>query len=504
MAAPAKARERGLPLSFAQERLWFLDRLEPGGATYNIAGGLRLAGRLDVPALSRALAEIARRHEALRSRFALGESGPAQWVQPASPPALAVVDLRDAADPEAEMERLAAAEARRPFDLAAGPLLRSVLLRLGAVEHVLLAAMHHIAADGWSMEIFLGELAALYGAFAAGRPSPLPEPALQYGDFACWERDTLRGEALESRLAAVASRLAGAPRTLQLPTDRPRPAVLSPRGGREPIVLPAALSAAVRALGRREGATPFMVLLAALQTLLGRYTGVEDLLVGSAVANRGRVELEGLIGCFVNTLVLRADLAGDPPLRDLLARTRAATLAAYPQQDLPFEKLVEALVPERSLARNPLVQVLFVLQGAPAMPALPGLAVSRLDVHGGTAKFELSLELEERPEGFAGWLEHSRDLFEPATVQRLAGHYETLLAGLVEDPGQRLSGLPLLTTAEREQVLGDWNRRQADWPGGDLLHELFTAQARRTPDAVACSRPAAPTCRSTPPIRASG
>ncbi|HYX26914.1 MAG TPA: amino acid adenylation domain-containing protein, partial [Thermoanaerobaculia bacterium] len=482
--APAAARERGLPLSYAQERLWFLDQLAPGEATYNVAGGVRLAGSLDVPALSRALAEVARRHEALRSRFAAGPEGPVQWAVPAPGAALPVVDLERITGP-AEVDRLAAAEARRPFDLAGGPLLRTVLLRLAAAEHVLLVAMHHVAADGWSLEVFLREVAALYGAFAAGRPSPLPAPSLQYADFALWERGWLCGEALEARLAAARERLAGAPRSLELPTDRPRPAVLSSRGGRLGVALPAGLSAAVAALGRRAGATPFMVLLAALETLLGRYTGAEDLLVGSPVANRGRVELEGLIGCFVNTLVLRGDLAGDPPGRELLARTRAATLAAYAHQDLPFEKLVEILVPERSLAHNPLVQVLFVFQGRPAAPSLPGLAASRLAVDAGTAKFELTLELEEQPGGFAGWLEYSRDLFEPATLRRLAGHYATLLAGLVALPDRPLSELPLLTPGEREQVLGEWTGRVAEWPQGDLLHRLFAAQARRTPDAVA-------------------
>ncbi len=480
--APAAARERGLPLSFAQERLWFLDQLAPGEATYNIAGGVRLAGDLDVSALSRALAEVVRRHEALRSRFAPGPEGPVQWTLPAPAPHLPVVDLAGLAG---EVERLAVAEARRPFDLAGGPLLRTVLLRLGAAEHVLLAAMHHIAADGWSMEVFLREVAALYGAFVAGQPSPLPEPPLQYGDFALWERSWLQGESLEARLAAARERLAGVPRTLELPTDHPRPALLSSRGARLPISLSAGLSAAVTALGRREGATTFMVLLAAFEALLGRYTGAEDLLVGSPVANRGRVELEGLIGCFVNTLVLRGDLSGDPPVRELLARTRAATLAAYPHQDLPFERLVEDLVAERSLSRNPLIQVLFVFQGRPAAPALQGLAASRLDVHPGTAKLELTLELEERPGGFGGWLEYSSDLFAPGTIERLAGHYETLLAGLLADPGRLLSELPLLTAEERAEILGGWSGRETEWPEGDLLHELFAAQARRTPGAVA-------------------
>src|SRR6185295_2553615 len=327
--ASAEARERGLPLSYAQERLWFLDRLEPGSVTYNITGGMRLHGALNVPALARALAEIARRHEALRTRFEDGGEAPVQRVL--APPA---TDLPVVAAREEEVEQRILEEARRPFDLSRGPLLRASLLRLGEEDFVLVAAMHHIASDGWSMEILLRELADLYGAYAAGRPSPLAEPAIQYGDYALWERQWLGGEVLEARLAEAKHRLAGAPTLLQLPVDRPRPAALSSRGARVSLALP---REGVAALARREGATRFMVLAAALQTLLGRCTGQEDLLVGMPVANRGRVETEGLIGCFVNILVLRGDLTRDPAFTELLARTRAATLSAFNHQDLPFE-----------------------------------------------------------------------------------------------------------------------------------------------------------------------
>ncbi|HEV2843396.1 MAG TPA: AMP-binding protein, partial [Thermoanaerobaculia bacterium] len=335
------------------------------------------------------------------------------------------------------------------------------------------------------MEVFLRELAALYEAYAADGRSPLPELPVQYGDYARWERRWLTGEALEARLAATLERLAGAPTFLELPTDRPRPATLSSRGSKQPFALPGGAPAAVEALARREGATPFMVLLSALEALLARYTGREDLLIGSPVANRGRVETEGLIGFFINTMVLRGDLSGDPAFRELLARTRMEALAAFAQQDLPFEKLVEAMVSDRSRSRTPLVQVVLVLQPAPLAPVLPGLEVSRLEAHNGTSKFELTLELVQGAEGYAGSIEYSTDLFEAATVRRLGEHFGNLLAGAVADPERRLSELPLLGAAETEQVLVALNPPPADWPEGSLLHEMVLAQVERTPDAVA-------------------
>jgi amino acid adenylation domain-containing protein len=480
--ASVEERERGLPLSYAQERLWFLDRLEPGSATYNITGGVRLQGALDTPALARALAEMARRHEALRTRFEIGAEAPVQRVLPPPAPHLPVVDLSGSENAPAETLRRILAEARRPFDLAGGPLLRTTLLRLGAEDHAICVSMHHIASDGWSMEIFLRELADLYGAFVAGQPSPLAAPAIQYGDYALWERRWLWGEILEARLAEARRRLAGAPTFLELPADRPRPAVLSSRGAREPLELP---RDGIAALARREGATPFMVLFAALQALLGRYTGQEDLLVGSPVANRGRVETEELVGFFVNTVVLRGNLAGDPSFGEVLARARAETLAAFNQQDLPFEKLVEALVSNRSRSQTPLVQVVLVLQPAPLAPSLPGLAASRLDVHNGTAKFELTLELTGSEEGLAGWIEYSADLFEGVTAERLAGHYRRLLAGALADPSRRLSDLPLLGESEKDQVLRAWNDTASDYPREATLSELFQAQVERSPRRAA-------------------
>ncbi|HEV7514904.1 MAG TPA: condensation domain-containing protein, partial [Thermoanaerobaculia bacterium] len=354
-------RNGELPLSFAQERLWFLDRLEPGGSAYNISAAVRLVGPLDVPAFAAALGEVVRRHETLRTGFREGQHEMAGWpvqvIAAWSPPELAVVDLSvlsggPGGAREAAIRRLAGEEAGRPFDLAQGQPLRVALLRQSGSLHVLLLTVHHIAADGWSMEVLVRELPALYGAFCAGRRSPLPELPLQYADFAVWQRAWLSGATLEAQTAYWRQALAGAP-ILDLPTDRPRPAVRSSRGAGRKMALPPCLSADLRRFARGQGATPFMVLLAAFEILLGRLDGQEDLLVGSPIANRNHREIEGLIGFFVNTLVLRADLSGDPDFLTFLGRTREATLSAYAHQDLPFEKLVEELAPVRDGSRTP-------------------------------------------------------------------------------------------------------------------------------------------------------
>ncbi len=482
-----------LPLSFAQERLWFLDQLEPGSPAYNMPGGLRLAGPLDARALAAALSEIVRRHETLRTSFPAVAGQPVQRVAPPAAVPLPVLDL--AALPEEarrdELRRLAAEEARRSFDLATGPPARFHLVRLAGAEHALLVTLHHIVADGWSIEVLARELTALYAVFAggaAGELSPLRELEVQYADYALWQRGWLQGEVLEAQVAWWRQRLAGAPERLDLPTDRPRPAVQSLRGRRLPVALREPLAAGLEALGRQGAATPFMVLLAGLQALLGRYTGQRDLLVGSTVAGRTRAEIEPLIGFFVNTLVLRADLADDPAFGEALARARETALEAWARQDLPFEKLVEALRPRRDLGHAPFCQVLVSLQSTPLELALPGLEIARLPVDGGSAKFDLTLELRAEAGGWAGSLEYSTDLFDEATVARLWDHLRTLLAGAVAEPGSRLSDLPLLSAAERRQ-LAAWNETGSA-SGGDLrgdacLHELFVAQAARTPEAVA-------------------
>jgi amino acid adenylation domain-containing protein len=477
----------GAPLSFAQQRLWFLDRLEPGSATYNIPILLRFGGPLRPGLLAAALAEVIRRHAALRTTFELpeGAADPVQAVHPPPGPDLPVVDLDGLAGRGSEAARLAAAEARRPFDLRRGPLLRAVLIRLGPDENRLLVNFHHIVADGGSVEVLQRELGALYPAFAAGRPSPLPELPVQYPDFAVWQRRWLAGEELERQLAYWRERLASPP-VFDLPADRPRPAVWSYRGAALEAELPEALAAGVERLGRSLQATPFMTLLAGFLTLLHRYTGQDDLLVGTPVAGRGRTEVEGLIGFFVNTLPLRAGLAGEPSFAELVARVRESALVAYAHQDLPFERLVAEVLPERDLSRNPLFQVLFAfLDGWQPVPVVPGLAMAEAEgIHSGTAKFDLSFHVNRTEGRLRLWLEYATDLFDGATVRRLTGHFERLLAGAVERPEMAITALPLLSEVERAQLAALDEAGHRGHPVG-LLHGLFEAQARRTPDAVA-------------------
>ena len=406
-------------------------------------------------------------------------------------PELPLVDLtgipRAGGGREAEAERLLAAEARRPFDLAAGPLLRLTLLRLAADEHLALVTLHHIVADGWSLGVLTAELTALYAAFARGEASPLPELPIQYGDFAVWQRRQLSGPALAGLLAWWRERLAGAPAVLELPIDRPRPLAQSFRGGHQPFLLPAALGAAVQGLGQRSGTTLFMTLLAAFQALLSRYTGQEDVPVGSPIAGRTHGELEGLIGFFVNTLVLRGDLSGRPAFAELLGRVRETTLGAYGHQDLPFERLVEELRPERHLDHAPLFQVLFVVQNAPPGALhLPGVEVEPVIVESGVAKFDLTLTFREEPGGaLRGIVEYSRDLFDRTSAIRLGEHFATLLAAAVADPSRRVAELPFLAMAERHQMLAEWNDTPAELAGEELVPALLAARAARHPDTVA-------------------
>jgi len=475
------ARDRDLPLSFAQQRLWLIDQLEPGSPAYNIPSAVRLSGEVSPSRLERIFAEIVRRHEALRTTFAAHEGRPVQVIADPAPVPLPLVDLTGLAedDRETRARELATEEARRPFDLQRGPLLRLALLRLAAREHVLLVTMHHIVSDGWSMGVLLRDIAAL------SAESPLPELPVQYADFAVWQRGWLQGEALEAQLASWKRRLAGAPHVLELPTDRTRPAVQTARGAVRPIDLPPDLSAALRRLCRQESATPFMALLAAWSVLLGRHAGQDDLLVGSPIAGRNRQEIEDLIGFFVNTLVLRADLSGSPSFRELLARVRSEALEAFSHQDLPFERLVEELVPERDLSHSPLFQVLFVLLTAPAGElSVPGLSLAPLAVASGVAKFDLTLTLGEAPSGISGGLEFNTDLFDASTAERLLARFAALLEGAAGEPGTPAHDLPLLLPAERLQLL-EWNDTGAAPASGRCLHELFAAQAERTPEAVA-------------------
>ncbi|HVR99834.1 MAG TPA: condensation domain-containing protein, partial [Thermoanaerobaculia bacterium] len=504
-------KSRPAPLSYAQRRLWFLDRFDPGSPAYNIAAAIHLSGPLDAAALTGALEEIVRRHEALRTTFREEDGEPVQVVSPPGGMALPLIDLsaRESSPPgplsqgergrkakeetnssspspgdgeggrwergpggeDSEGRRLIQEEARRPFDLRWGPLFRPLLLRFAEEKYILFVMLHHIVGDGWSAGVMVRELAALYSR------SPLPELPVQYTDYARWQRRWLTGEVLEAELVPWRERLQGLPARLDLPTDRPRPAVQRLRGALRPAELSEEVTTALATLARREGATLFMALLAGFQALLGRYTGQDDLAVGTPVAGRDREEIEGLIGFFVNTLVLRGDLAGDPSFTELLARTRETALAAQAHRALPFEVLVEELRPERSLAHAPLFQVMLAFQGVPD----ESLRMERVDT--GTAKLDLLLDLAHRGGRLAGFLEYDTDLFDAATVDRLLAHFEVLLAGAVAEPATRLSELPLLTSEERWQLLAEAGADvEAPWR---TLHEGFERQAERTPDRIA-------------------
>ncbi|RKI65092.1 amino acid adenylation domain-containing protein, partial [Corallococcus sp. AB049A] len=484
VAAP---RSSPVPLSYAQQRLWFLDQLQPGSAFYNVPGILVLDGALEASALERSLQALVLRHEVLRTTFVSEGDTPVQRLHAEAALTLPVISLEalPEAQRDAEAHRHAAAEAARPFDLGSGPLVRAVLLRLEARRHWLLLTLHHIVSDGWSIGVFARELGALYRAFASGQSPSLPPLPLQYADFALWQRSWLQGDVLQAELDWWRRELDGAPTALELPTDRPRPVAQSFRGASLPVALAPAVSDSVRALAAREGATPFMALLAGFQLLLSRYSGQDDVLVGSAIANRNRAETEGLIGFFVNTLVLRARIAPRGSFRALLSQVKATTLAAYSHQDLPFEKLVEGMQGARDLSRSPLFQVAFTFQNAPVGAlGLPGL---RLELRGGamtTAKFDLDLSLQERDGAFSGDVSFSTDLFDPATVTRMMAHFESLLGALTSRPEVPVREHSLLEGEERQRVLLDWNATHRPL-APQTVPELFAAQVLRAPEAIA-------------------
>ena len=491
-AIPRRPPDEPLAASFAQERLWFLQQLEPASPAYNLPLALELGGPLRPAVLAASLAAVVSRHEALRTTFAVADGRPVPRVAPPPRPRLPLVDLGalTAARRGAEAQRLAGAEARRPFDLSRGPLLRSALLRLGLEEHRLVLVLHHVAADAWSVGILAAELSALYTAGVEARPAELGPLPIQYGDYARWQRRELAGERLAAHLGWWRQRLAGSPAVLALPTDRPRPARLGDRGGVVSVELPPPLAGRLEPFCRRQGVSLFMALLAAFAALLHRYSGSERVVVGTPVANRGRLETEGLIGLFVNTLALPVDLVGDPAFDQLLARVAALVLGAFEHQELPFERLVEELRPQRDLAAQPLFQTLFQLQSAPRpAPRLGPVEVRALAVASGTAKLDLLLGLAATAEGLVGGFEYQAELFDRPTVARMAGHLWSLLAGALAEPGRRLSQLPLLTAAERQALLREWNDTAAP-PPGRCLHQLFEAQVERTPEALAlvCER----------------
>ncbi|HEU0077583.1 MAG TPA: condensation domain-containing protein, partial [Longimicrobiaceae bacterium] len=463
--------------SFGQQRLWFLDQLEPGGALYNLPAAIRLRGELDVAALERALAEIVARHEALRTVFAADGEEVVQVIARHAGLALAVEPVTD----EEEARQRVREEALRPFDLARGPLFRAFLFRMAANDHVLLLVMHHVVSDGWSMGVLNRELSALYAAFARGEGSPLAPLAVQYPDYAVWQREHLAGGEMERQLAWWTERLAGAPALLELPTDRPRAAVQDHAGASEQVMLQAELAQAIHALSRREGATLFMTLLAAWQLLLARCSGQEDVVVGSAIAGRNAAETDGLIGFFVNTLALRTDVSGDPTFRALLGRVRESTLGAYARQDLPFEKLVEEVRPERSLTHSPVFQAFFTLlnDGGSALPELPAVRAEQFAIGGAAAKHDLALSAVEEPEGLVLHLTYRTALFDAATIRRLLDQLTLLLRAAAADPDQRVSALPLLADEERARI--------AEWQHGPALPavvESFPAQFAATAAAM--------------------
>jgi FkbH-like protein len=465
-------REDPLPLSFAQQQLWLVDLMDPGNIAYNIACPLRLSGTLDIAALQQSLAEIARRHESLRTTVALVDGQPVQNIAPASPFALPLVDLSHLpkTGQAAQALYLSRDKVRRPFDLAIGPLWRATLFRLAETEHLLLLTLHHIIGDGWSWGVLLRELATLYQALASGQPSPLPDLLLQYADYAVWQRAWLRDERLAAKLDFWQERLHGAPAVLDLPTDRPRPPLQTFCGARQPLALSGTSSEALKVSSQREGATLFMTLLAAFKALLYKYTGQSDLVVGSPIANRHRSEMEGLIGYFVNTLILRTGLAGDPTFRELLGRVRETVLDAFLHSDLPFEKLVEALQPQRDPSRNPLFQVMFTLQQPPvALTTSSGLTLTQVELDPGIALFDLRLEMTESEQGLIGFVEYNTDLFDQATIAGLLDDFQALLANVIAHPDQPLSkllsslgaGRRSLAAAGRPEAISDQDEEAA-------------------------------------------
>ncbi|MBV9690643.1 MAG: amino acid adenylation domain-containing protein, partial [Ktedonobacteraceae bacterium] len=489
-ALVARECPQDLPLSFAQRRLWFLDQLEPDNIAYLVPSALRVQGVVHSQALEQSLQEVIRRHEILRTTFEEHDGEPVQVIHPlayAMAYQLPVIDLQALSQPERmwQTERLAQQEQQRPIDLAHGPLLRSWLLRLASEEHVLLLTQHHIITDAWSSTILRRELEEIYRAFVDGLPCPLAPLPIQYADYALWQRDWLQGEILQAQLDYWKGQLA-ALTPLELPTDRPRPHLQSGRGATRSLLLPQKLLLELKALSQQEGVTLFMTLLAAFQVLLARYSGQQDISVGIPIANRRHAEVEGLIGFFANTLVLRSNLTGNPSFREVLARVRDVALSAYTHQDVPFEKLVEELQPERNISRSPLFQVMFILQRAVSVPEkLQGLKSDAFHLENATAKFDLTLALLDSGQELHSSVEYNTDLFDKATIVQFLQHWRLLLETIVRNSEQRLSVLSLLSEDERDQILHVWNATRIAYSTSVCMHELFAKQTGETPDAIA-------------------
>jgi condensation domain-containing protein len=459
---PRKRDTGYLPLSFSQQRLWFLDQLEPGSAIYNVPVAVRIRGGLSYQTMRLVINEIARRHESLRTTFDMVADRPAQIIAPRAAIAVPLVDLGElpAAKREAEAQRLLIEEAQKPFNLHRGPLLRVMLLRLDGEDYVAALTMHHIISDAWSMAILIRETGALYDAFAAGEPSPLEELPIQFTDYTLWQRDRLEDGIIQEQLAYWRRQLAGSLPVLHLPTSGPRPPAQTFRGANEHFILSNELSEAIRELCQREGATLFMVLLAAFKISLHKYTGRDDVIVGSSMANRSRAELEQIIGFLVNSVVLRTDLTGDPTFSELVGRVRETALGAYANQDLPFEKLVEELRPQRTLSHSPLFQVMFDFGNAliePLQLRIGGLTIAPLHVENGTSKFEMTLFIREMGQQVVGKFEYNTDLFDAATIRRMSSHYQFLLAQVAANPQRRISSLSLIESSQKQEMINSFS-----------------------------------------------
>ena len=492
-AIPRVDRNRPLPLSFAQQRLWFIAQLDSAASgAYHVPAALRMTGRLDRVALRAALDRLMARQEGLRTRFVLLDGVPHQVIAPDSVGfALIETNLMHLADDTREHAVMAecAEEARAPFDLAAGPMIRGRLLRLAEDEHVLLITQHHLVSDGWSIGVLVREVAALYEAAIQGTTDSLPALEIQYADYAAWQRDWLKGEELERQLGFWREHLTGAPALLTLPADRARPAMPSYAGAQVPIRISKELSARVRSLAQRHGVTDFMTLLAAWSVLMARLSDQDEVVIGTPVANRQRREVEGLIGFFVNTLALRVRLEGNPSVRELLAQVKGTALAAFGHQELPFDQVVEAVQPARSLSYSPLFQSVFIFDkvAVERTLTLPGLKLSPLDVPRTSAHFDVSLALSDGEEGFSGEIEYASDLFERATVERFAGHFVTLIEGMVASDDANVAALPLLTAEQEQQLLVDFNDTALVLPDDAFVHEQFEAQVAARPEAIAAT-----------------
>ncbi|MCA9946737.1 MAG: AMP-binding protein, partial [Anaerolineales bacterium] len=475
------------PLSFAQQRLWFLEQLEPGSPVYHIPAAFRLRGVVDTAVLQQALNQLAQRHESLRTVFIAEEGTPFQKVLPEIELPLHVLDLRRTVDNEQVAEKQLFAETQRPFNLKLGPLFRTTIFQLDDDECIILFMMHHIISDGWSMGVLFEELTAVYNAILHSEPADLPDLPIQYADFAEWQRNWLQGDVLDEQIDFWKDHLYGGPSLLELPLDKPRPNNKTFKGQRQPVTLNSAIADGLQALARQEGATLFMAALALFKVLLTRYTGQESVVVGSPVANRNRAEIEGLVGFFVNTLALHTDVSDAPTFRQLLARVKDGALGAYDHQDVPFEKLVEELQPERSLNYNPIFQTLFALETAVRSPLqFDGVISGRsLEVDFGAAKFDLSLSLTVEEDGLIGSFVYNVDLFEPETLARMAGHLQTLAAAIVANPDTPITCLNMLTPTEWQQ-LADWNDTAVTYSHPvPTVHQLFELQVQKTPDKLA-------------------